>query len=160
MQIGCGVIYKDDKILLVKKAYGTYKDKWEFPGGKRDPIDKSIQECLKRELLEELNCQTKVHELIYFMKIKKVETGLTKDLNLYFYNIQLLTDKITLSKEHTEYKWVTFIEARNMDLIKWDFRLISYFEDYFTEVSRPDISPDLQEKDEINFDIMLQGLID
>lgn len=131
MQIGCGVIYKDNKILLIKKAYGTYKDKWEFPGGKRDPSDPSLKYCLARELLEEINCDVKVHELIYYMKIKKEQVNLAKDLDLFFYNIQLLTYKIKLSKEHTDFKWVSFSEARNMDLIKWDYKLLSYFDDYF-----------------------------
>jgi len=133
MQVSCGVIYKNYKILLVKKAYGDYKDKWEFPGGKRDNSDKSIKSGLQRELKEELNCDSVIHDLIHFMKIKKQDINLPQDLLLYFYNVYLVTNTITLSKEHTEFKWVTFEEAKTMDLIKWDYKLLKMFEDYFNE---------------------------
>jgi len=133
MQVACGVIYKKSRILLVKKAYGDYKNKWEFPGGKRDKFDRSIKQCLKRELIEELNCNSKIGDLIYFMKIKKEDSKTSKDLFLYFYNAQLLSHTITLSKEHTSYKWVSFDEARGMDLIRWDFKLLKYFENYLNK---------------------------
>ena len=45
--IGCAIIYENNKLLLVKKAYGDFKDKWEFAGGKKEE-EETIEECIKR----------------------------------------------------------------------------------------------------------------
>lgn len=124
MQIGCGVIYRDKKLLLVKKAKGEYKDKWEFPGGKRE-TNETTQKCIEREVMEEINCKCVVGELIYYYKIRE------KNMDLYFHNVYLLNLDIKLSEEHTEYKWVSIEEAKKMDLIKWDYTLLEYLEYYF-----------------------------
>lgn len=122
-QIGCAVIYREDtnKLFLMKKAKGGL---YEFPGGKRE-LDESITKCVRREVWEELNCESSVHELLHYNKIPDPRYS---HLHLYFYKVNLLTFDIKLSKEHTEYCWVTFDEARKMDLIEWDYKLLDYLE--------------------------------
>ena len=124
IHVGCGIIYHNEKILLVKKAYGKFKDKWEFPGGKRKE-NETIHKCVTREVFEETKCIGEANELISFLKITE------KNLCLYFHNVNLLTTDIQLSKEHTEYMWVSINDAYNYDLIEWDYDLLDYLKFYF-----------------------------
>lgn len=48
-----GLIIKNDKVLLVKKSRGAYKDKFDLPGGSIEHGEKPI-ETLKREIKEEV----------------------------------------------------------------------------------------------------------
>ena len=62
--IGVGVIWNGDKILITKRK----KDQllgglWEFPGGKIQD-DESIEDCIKREAKEELGITIKVKKFI------------------------------------------------------------------------------------------------
>jgi len=61
VRVVCGVIFKEDKILLCRrkaeKPLGGY---WEFPGGKVDP-DESESDALNRELKEELAMQVEIN---------------------------------------------------------------------------------------------------
>jgi 8-oxo-dGTP pyrophosphatase MutT (NUDIX family) len=131
MQVGCAVIYHNNKLLLLKKTKGTFKDKYEFPGGKKENLDISIKYCVKRELLEEIGCESYVENLIHFEKIPKEHFNTEQDILLYFYKVKLKNYNITLSDEHSDFKWVTFDEARNLNMIDIDYKLLQKFENYF-----------------------------
>lgn len=52
--VGCAVVIKDKKILIAQRPQGTHlAGYWEFPGGKCEE-NESLDDCLRRELLEEL----------------------------------------------------------------------------------------------------------
>ena len=51
-----GLIIKDNKILLIKKKGGPYDGKLDLPGGTIE-FNESIEEALKRELLEEVGIE-------------------------------------------------------------------------------------------------------
>jgi mutator protein MutT len=52
-----GATPQDNKVLLTRRAPGqSLEDYWEFPGGKVEEGE-SLQECLKREIFEELGVQ-------------------------------------------------------------------------------------------------------
>jgi len=55
IQVSCGIILKDGKILAAQRSETmSLPLKWEFPGGKL-ANGETEEECLKREILEELN---------------------------------------------------------------------------------------------------------
>lgn len=67
-RIGCyGIIIKDNKICLIKKANGGYKGKLDLPGGgiehTEDPVD-----TLKRELMEEAGVKVVEYKLFQVTK--------------------------------------------------------------------------------------------
>ncbi len=61
-QVTAGVIQHRGRILITqRKEHGLLGGLWEFPGGKQEPGE-SLEECLKRELQEELNIHVAIHE--------------------------------------------------------------------------------------------------
>ncbi len=48
------------------KPYGEY---YVFPGGGFEPEDKSLEEAVKREILEEFGIEVEVKSQVYYMKI-------------------------------------------------------------------------------------------
>ena len=78
-----GVIVKDDKIVLVKKARGGYKGKLDLPGGGIEHTELP-EEALKREIMEEAGINITNHKLLDVVatNIKwEMEPNLQEDLH-------------------------------------------------------------------------------
>ena len=57
VQVAAGIISHQGKYLIAKRKAGAHlAGLWEFPGGKREGGE-SLEECLRRELQEELGIQ-------------------------------------------------------------------------------------------------------
>jgi 8-oxo-dGTP diphosphatase len=55
IQVAVAVLCKENKILACQRKRGSrYELQWEFPGGKLE-AGESGEDCVRRELLEELN---------------------------------------------------------------------------------------------------------
>lgn len=55
IEVAAGLIQRDGRYLIARRKAGVHlAGYWEFPGGKRE-AGESLEECLQRELLEELN---------------------------------------------------------------------------------------------------------
>ncbi len=55
IEVAAGLIQRDGRYLIARRKAGVHlAGYWEFPGGKREHGE-SLEECLRRELREELN---------------------------------------------------------------------------------------------------------
>ena len=64
IEVAAGLVFRDGKLLITQRpAGGHLAGLWEFPGGKRE-ADESFEDCLQRELLEELGIEVAIGELI------------------------------------------------------------------------------------------------
>ena len=62
--VTAAVIEKDGKVLIAKRKKGwRFAGKWEFPGGKIEPGE-TPEECLRRELREELGIETEIGDFL------------------------------------------------------------------------------------------------
>ncbi len=60
MNVAIAIIQQNHKILITQRANNTHlPNLWEFPGGKQEP-NETPEECLNRELQEELNISIKI----------------------------------------------------------------------------------------------------
>ena len=61
--VACGIVNKDDKVLMVKRAKQEGNLLWVFPGGKVEEGETSEQACI-REVFEETGLDVSVVYLI------------------------------------------------------------------------------------------------
>ncbi|MEO8428437.1 MAG: 8-oxo-dGTP diphosphatase MutT [Verrucomicrobiota bacterium] len=64
VEVAAGIVFRDGKILITQRPSQDHLgDLWEFPGGKRE-AEESFEDCLQRELREELAIEVAVGELV------------------------------------------------------------------------------------------------
>ena len=89
IEVAAGLIFCEGKLLIAQRpAGGHLAGLWEFPGGKCE-TGETLQECLHRELFEELGIAVNVLERV--MTTTHVYPEKTVKLN--FFLCQLVTGK-------------------------------------------------------------------
>ena len=74
--VACGIMYNEHNQVLLGKRHsnGPYPRIWEFPGGKLEDGE-TLEECLQREWLEELNLSIAIEtKLITFISVTEKNT--------------------------------------------------------------------------------------
>jgi 8-oxo-dGTP diphosphatase len=114
----CGIILNRRKrVLLTRRANDEFKKKWEFPGGKLE-VGESYEECLSREILEELSIKVSV-ESLYFSYRHSYETF---TMNLVAMICSYQEGRIELV-DHDKFNWVIPRDLQKYDLIAGDLKL-------------------------------------
>lgn len=110
-RVALAIIEKNGRVLICKKGGdGPFANKWEFPGGKVED-NENPEECLIRELSEELGIKTKVQK--FLCSVKHNYGNVSVELMVYLVEIQ--SGGIQLL-EHAEMKWVSPV-----DLPRYEF---------------------------------------
>jgi len=102
LPVTAAVIEKDGKILIARRMRAFMGYHWEFPGGKLEE-NETLEECLKREIREELGIEISVGRLI---SSRKHVLNCQSAIMLYAYQAQPLSGDITLT-DHDEIAWVS-----------------------------------------------------
>jgi len=64
IDVSAGVVFRHGLLLITQRRPQDHLGGlWEFPGGKRQP-EESDEDCLRRELMEELGIEVEVNELL------------------------------------------------------------------------------------------------
>jgi 8-oxo-dGTP diphosphatase len=111
ISVTAAVIEKDGKVLIARRKRPFMGYSWEFPGGKLED-NETLEECLKREIREELAIEIEVGPLV---SLNKHVLNCQSAIILYAYRARFLSGNIELI-DHNEIKWVL-----PEDLIKYDF---------------------------------------
>lgn len=113
IEISKSVIQKNNKYLLLKRASHSksYPDLWDFPGGKHDPGE-TTEQAVIRETKEETSYGIKPGK-----EIQKQEYHDEKhDLLFHYFIPEIISGDLKLSSEHSDFKWVSEEEMKNLDL--------------------------------------------
>ena len=104
--IGVGVIWNDQGQILIdrRRPEGLLGGLWEFPGGKIEPGE-TIEDCIKREINEELGIGIEVGE--HLITIDHTYTHLRVSLTVH--HCRYLTGE-PMPIESDEIRWVTLDE--------------------------------------------------
>lgn len=102
------IIIDNNRLLCLKNE----REEWDLPGGKID-FNEDIEECLKREVKEEVNLEIK-------------NLNILKPLNLKFNDVPVLVlvyladisceSPINVSYEHSEYNFFSKAEINNLNI--------------------------------------------
>lgn len=118
-QVTAAIIRKGSKILIARRSpnkhFGGF---WEFPGGKIEKGE-TAQECLKRELEEELGIIIRVGQ--FFMENEHHYDD--KIILLKAYECEHISGNIVLN-DHDQIKWVEKSEFVNFKFAPADIPFI------------------------------------
>lgn len=119
-QVAAAVLKKGGKVLIAKrKKFSTLGGKWEFPGGKIEPGE-TPESCLRRELKEEFDIDTRIGKFICSTKF----THYLVPIELLAYEAEYQAGEIKL-KDHDDAKWVTPAEMYNYDFLPADKPIVN-----------------------------------
>ena len=111
INVVAAVIKRNNQYLIAQRNRKKYLSwMWEFPGGKVEE-NESFEECLKREIEEELSIKINIHKKITETEYKDDKI----DILLHYFLCSIKSGKIQLN-EHEDLAW---IEA--MDFDKFNF---------------------------------------
>lgn len=111
LPVTAAVIEKDGKVLIARRKRSFMGHNWEFPGGKLED-NETLEECLRREIREELGIDIAVGKLI---SSRKHVLNCQSAIVLYAYRADYLSGNIVLN-DHDEIAWVT-----PDDLVKYNY---------------------------------------
>ena len=114
-KVTAAVLERDGKILIARRRKGDYlEDKWEFPGGKIEPLE-TPEECLRRELLEEFGVEAEIGEFICSSPFEYSHIS----IELLAYRVTYLSGEFLLHS-HAEITWVDPSEFPDYDFAEAD----------------------------------------
>ncbi len=110
-QVGVGIIWDQHKLLIDRRLpTGNLPGVWEFPGGKLEPGE-SAQDCIAREILEELELKVAVGE-----ELMTINHSYPKfDIQLIVHHCQYLGG-IPQLLACDEVRWVTVAELSGYEI--------------------------------------------
>lgn len=118
-EVTAAIILKDHRVLIAQRAPGeNLAGKWEFPGGKNEPRE-TPQECLKREIREELEVDIEVSDF-FGESIYAYHSGTIK---LMAFWCKWISGEFTL-KVHSHIAWVNRHELDLYDFAPADIPLV------------------------------------
>src|SRR5689334_16224858 len=119
IEVSAGLVFRDGKLLITRRPAGAHLGGlWEFPGGKRESAE-TFEECLARELREELGIEVEVGAVLESLTHVYPE----KTVVLKFFHCRW--------KQHEPralgcpaFKWIAAAELRDHEFPAADARLL------------------------------------
>jgi 8-oxo-dGTP diphosphatase len=121
MKVTCGIVLNKGKILAVQRGFSKqHGGKWEFPGGKVKP-DESYENCIRRELQEELSITIHIYN-----QLPTVFYGYPEfTIELIPFVCEISEGEVVLN-EHIALKWCGFDDLEKLDFSNADKRIVEY----------------------------------
>lgn len=114
INVTAGILYRSARVLIAQRSEPRYNGLWEFPGGKIEE-NEDAEECLIRELHEELGIHVKVKKLFCRTEWSRQD----KVIILHTFEIESFECE-PIPKVHSQLKWVDIKELRKEELLPAD----------------------------------------
>ena len=125
-EVTAAIIIDKNKILIAQRgANEKLAGKWEFPGGKIE-LGETPQECLKREIKEELEVDIAVGNYLG----ESIYTYPNDEIKLIAYFATILDGDIKLSV-HDKVEWITISQIDKYDFAPADIPFIEKLKEVF-----------------------------
>jgi 8-oxo-dGTP diphosphatase len=116
LQVTAGILVDRGNILACQRVAGAdHAGKWEFPGGKRE-AGENLQNCLRRELDEELGVEARIGSEVW--RVKHRYPG-REALELVFYAIAETHGTIR-NRVFAALRWVPIGSLSHLDFLAAD----------------------------------------
>jgi mutator protein MutT len=113
-EVAVGILKRNNLILICqRKQGGRYALKWEFPGGKLE-LRESVEQCLRRELQEELSIE--IHSIEHI----QTEAAYYEDGGMFNVSYCFVSgfNGEPQNNVFEQIRWVTIDELKEMDLLE------------------------------------------
>ncbi len=121
IEVSAAVIFRNGKVFIQQRPHkGLMGGLWEFPGGKRKNRE-SEEDCLKREIQEELDVQVNIQKKI--MTIKHSYTQFRVTLNVFL--CKLKPGRIKAS-QCDQWKWVSPEQLKQFTFPAANVKIVEY----------------------------------
>jgi mutator protein MutT len=119
VEVAAGLVFRGGQLLITKRRQQDHLGGlWEFPGGKRHSGE-SFEQCLRRELREELGIVVEVKDLLETITHEYSE----KTVHLKFFLCDWLCNE-PQAVECDDFAWVSFDELEAYAFPAADARLL------------------------------------
>jgi 8-oxo-dGTP diphosphatase len=124
-QVAAGIIRSAEGKILIAERFKAcpHGGRWEFPGGTREDGE-TLEECLHRELAEELGIKIRIDEPL--VVIEQPYADLDLDLHAFLCT-HVGGDPKTI--EVKDWRWVTPEELRDVNLTGADRKILAALEE-------------------------------
>ena len=115
IEVACGVVLDNNKVLITQRGDDSNYGKWEFPGGKVHEKESALT-AIQRELMEELDLQVIPQRILDEYK---------HDHFLLKFILCRCTNKNQLRlHEHMSFRWVSLDQLMSFDFLSGDLPFI------------------------------------
>jgi len=119
IEVSAGLVFRGGKLLITQRHKDSHLGGlWEFPGGKREG-NETFEECLARELREELGIEVEVGVVLESL----THTYPEKTVLLKFFRCRWKQNE-PQAIDCLDLKWVTAAELRDYEFPAADARLL------------------------------------
>jgi 8-oxo-dGTP diphosphatase len=121
LYVARGIVRHQRKYLMLKKLTGVLDEDvgmWETPGGRIEK-NEDPKKAILREIKEEINLDCKIIKELPLLHVIDKQV----DSTAHIFLLNSTTDKITLSHEHSDYKWCTIDEIKTLNTVYTDLLL-------------------------------------
>ena len=127
IRVTVAIIESENKILIAQRKANDnlFGGLWEFPGGKIEDGE-TPEECMARELKEELEIEVEVGTLITSNK-HRYPNGI---FELLAYKVEHISGNFVLN-DHDEVKWITIDEISKFDFPPANTPIINYLKNSY-----------------------------
>jgi 8-oxo-dGTP diphosphatase len=131
IEVTAAAIIRNGSLLIAQRKRGDpHELLWELPGGKRE-AEESLEECLRRELGEEMGIDAEIGRLI--------GTAVKDDghlaVEIFAFHVPAFRGKIAV-RAHETVRWVEPQEFQNYDFLDADQLLIRRIAEKWESLTR------------------------